>query len=247
MGLDIGRLLRDVTGVVNEVNKVVKLPPEVIEGLEVAASLTPVGTIAVAAVKAATRDDDKKQQDTDGMPTDSVWKQQADPTRREAVRHTEVTITRGNGFKLGEASRKELQGVYTPLIRVVQLAIQLTRQDFCVYDGIRSFKEQQQHVANGTSKTMKSKHLDGLAVDLVPWINGKPVWDWKGCYMIAHAMDQAATQLGVANKIRWGGAWDRVLSDFGGDLGSYEQEVQRYQSRHPGPDFIDGPHFEWVD
>jgi peptidoglycan L-alanyl-D-glutamate endopeptidase CwlK len=154
-------------------------------------------------------------------------------------------ITRNN-FKFGAASSKELLGVKAELVQTVRLALTLSTQDFCVYDGIRTLKEQQLHVTNGTSKTMKSKHLDGLAVDLVPWINGKPVWDWKGCYRIAHAMDLAATELGFAGNIRWGAAWDRVLSDFGGDLGSYEQESRLYAERHPGKDFLDGPHFEWV-
>lgn len=149
-------------------------------------------------------------------------------------------------FKLGAASLKELEGVHQGLVDVVKLAIRITTQDFTVYDGIRTVKEQANHVKNGTSKTMKSKHLEGLAVDLVPWINGRPVWDWTGCYKIAHAMDCAATHLGYADKIRWGGAWDRVLSDFGGNPDHYEDEVQEYMRRHAGPDFLDGPHYEWV-
>lgn len=147
-------------------------------------------------------------------------------------------------FSFGAGSMKELMGVNPDLVRCVMLAIKYSPIDFCVYDGIRSVKEQQTHVANGTSKTMSSKHLDGLAVDLVPWIGGKPVWDWKGCYQIAWAMDRAASELGMAHRITWGGAWDRKLSDFGGDLGSYEQEVTLYRKRHAGSDFIDGPHFE---
>src|SRR3546814_9111613 len=93
---------------------------------------------------------------------------------------------------------------------------------------------------------MKSKHLDGLAVDLVPWV-GKPVWEWDRIYPIAFAMDQAATALGLASKIRWGGAWDRVLSDFGGSIDSYRDECEAYAKRHPGKDFLDGPHFERSD
>src|SRR3546814_10917995 len=80
---------------------------------------------------------------------------------------------------------------------------------------------------------MKSKHLDGLAVDLVPW-GGKPVWEWDRIYPIAFAMDQAATELGLASKIRWGGAWDRVLSDIGGSIDSYREECEAYAKRHPG-------------
>lgn len=150
-------------------------------------------------------------------------------------------------FKFGAASTKELQGVKSELVTVTHLALSLSTQDFMVFDGIRTWKEQAEHVRRGTSKTMRSKHLDGLAVDLVPYINGGPKWDWEGCYKIAWAMDQAATQLGFAGNIRWGGAWDRVLSDFGGDFSDYIQEVNEYMNRHKGPDFIDGPHFEWVN
>lgn len=150
-----------------------------------------------------------------------------------------------SGFVFGKTSEKELVGVNPNLVRVVRLALAHSTQDFMVFDGIRSIEEQRQHVKNGTSKTMQSKHLEGLAVDLVPWIGGKPTWDWDGCYKIALAMDLAATQLNCADRIRWGGAWDRTLADFGNDPNAYEREVQLYKARHAGPDFIDGPHFEW--
>lgn len=157
---------------------------------------------------------------------------------------THAVARASSGFKFGAASTAELVGVNPKLVKCVHSALAYSTQDFCVYDGIRTYKEQQQHVANGTSKTMQSKHLQGLAVDLVPWINGQPVWDWEGCYKIAVAMDRAATEQGIANRITWGGAWDRRLSDFGGDASAYEKEVQAYRARHPGKDFIDGPHFE---
>jgi peptidoglycan L-alanyl-D-glutamate endopeptidase CwlK len=155
-----------------------------------------------------------------------------------------ATVQRDSGFKFGASSERELVGVTPRLVGLTRLALRYSLQDFIVYDGIRTVKEQQQHVKNGTSRTMQSKHLQGLAVDLVPWINGRPVWDWDGCYKIACAMDLAATELGIADQITWGGAWDRRLSDYGGDPSEYAKEVQLYQKRHPGPDFIDGPHFE---
>ena len=156
------------------------------------------------------------------------------------------------GFKLGQKSLLRL-GDLTPLAfrETVTLAITLSEVDFTVFEVLRTLTRQQEMVRTGMSRTMNSKHLPDAggksrAVDLVPWINGRAVWDWEGCYKIAHAMDQAATQLGCAAKIRWGGAWDRVLADFGGDLAAYRNEVELYKSRHPGKDFIDGPHFEWV-
>lgn len=155
-----------------------------------------------------------------------------------------ASIMRPN-YALGKASLKELEGVDSRLVACVKLAITLTTQDFTVFDGLRTFKEQQLHVANGTSRTMSSKHLEGLAVDLVPYINGKLDWDWEGCYKIAMAMDTAATRLGCADKITWGGAWDRRLSDFGSEQSweAYRRETQLYNQR-TGKSFVDGPHFE---
>lgn len=161
-----------------------------------------------------------------------------------ALKAAVQTLT-GSRFVLGKASLKELEGVHPPLVECVKQAIQLSTQDFTVYDGLRTYKEQLAHVKNGTSRTMESKHLKGEAVDLVPWINGKPTWDWEGCYKIAFAMDAAATIMGIANRITWGAAWDRRLSDFGGRLEDYKAEAEAYAKRHPGKDFLDGPHFEW--
>lgn len=154
-------------------------------------------------------------------------------------------------FKLSDASKNKLTRLKPEMADVVRRAIQLTAVDFSVYETARTLEQQRNYVKRGVSRTMKSKHLsqaDGFAhaVDLVPYIDGKLVWDWDGCYAIACAMDEAATQLGYAGNIRWGGAWDRVLSDFGGSSAEYKLEVEKYKQRHAGSDFIDGPHFEWV-
>ena len=149
------------------------------------------------------------------------------------------------GFKFGAKSLKELTGVNPDLVRCAGLALtKYSRVDYTVYDGIRNKTEQAHYVKIGTSKTMKSKHLDGLAVDLVPIIGGIPKWDWTGCYEIAFAMDQAATELGMADRITWGGCWDKTLDEYGGSASQYIAAVEAYKVRHNGPDFIDGPHFE---
>lgn len=154
-------------------------------------------------------------------------------------------------FALGAKSIANLDGVIQPLASCVRLAITLTSQDFTLYEGLRNLAQQRINVQKGVSKTFDSKHLrqpDGFghAVDLVPWIDGHPVWDWEGCYLIAFAMDQAAHTMGIENHIRWGAVWDRTLADFGGDIGAYRIAVDAYKNRHPGKDFLDGPHFEWV-
>lgn len=109
-------------------------------------------------------------------------------------------------FKLGAKSLRELDGVHPSLVAVVKRAIELTTQDFTVFDGLRTIEEQREHVRKGNSKTMKSKHLEGRAVDLVPWINKGPRWEPLSAFKpIETAMKQAAKELGVP--IVWGGDW----------------------------------------
>lgn len=163
----------------------------------------------------------------------------------ESITPTAAPPLPKTGFILGKKSLGELKGVNADLVKCVQLALgYYTRIDFQVFDGIRTLEEQKRYVAAGTSKTLRSKHLEGLAVDLVPVIGGVLKWDWVGCYEIACAMDRAAHELGIADRITWGGAWDRRLDSYGGEAAAYAAQVEAYKVRHPGPDFIDGPHFE---
>ena len=146
------------------------------------------------------------------------------------------------GFKLGDKSRKELEGVHADLRAVVERAIQLSAQDFAVHDGIRTLKEQKKLVERGASKTLNSRHLSGHAVDLVPYIGGKLRWEWDPIYQIAEAVRVAALEQEVP--IRWGGAWDRQLTDLDDPP---EDIVADYVARRKNAGkraFIDGPHFE---
>ncbi len=150
------------------------------------------------------------------------------------------------GFVLGSRSRANLVGVHPKLVGVVSKAIKLTKQDFTVFEGVRTVEAQVRHVQDGTSKIMNSKHLiqgDGFghAVDLVPWKDGRAQWDWDLIWDIADAMQQAAVEREV--RIVWGGVWDHPLGDLSNDL---EHEVGEYKRRHAGSDFLDGPHYELV-
>jgi len=147
-------------------------------------------------------------------------------------------------YELGPTSLNHLVGVHPDLVRVVKRAILLTKQDFGVHEGVRSPATQASYYAAGVTKTLKSKHLlqnDGYghAVDLVPYFNGVLRWEWALIYPIAAAMRKAAEDCGV--NIRWGGVWDKELAEL---LTGLEGEVHLYSARHPGPDFLDGPHYE---
>lgn len=109
------------------------------------------------------------------------------------------------GYSLGARSRARLVGVNPDLVKVLERAIQLTPVDFTVIEGIRSTARQKELVAQGASKTMRSRHITGHAVDIAPVIGDEIRWDWPLYKKLAPAMFQAAKEVGVP--IEWGGSW----------------------------------------
>lgn len=118
-------------------------------------------------------------------------------------------------FKFSQRSLDNLKGIHPKLAQVVYRAIQITDIDFAVTDGLRTAEEAAANRAKGTSYRKRSKHEDGLAVDLTPYVNGKPVQgkeeDWPYFNQLSKWMFQAAEEVGV--KIEWGGNWKYVIVD----------------------------------
>lgn len=108
-------------------------------------------------------------------------------------------------YKLGKVSLSRLQGVHPDLVKVVHRAIELTEIDFTVTEGLRDVERQKKLLAAGASKTMRSRHLTGHAVDLAALVDGRIRWDWPLYDKLAKAMKSAAAELGIP--IEWGGDW----------------------------------------
>lgn len=108
-------------------------------------------------------------------------------------------------FILSNASRNKMKGVHPDLVRVVERAIQMTSIDFKVLEGLRTIERQKQLMAIGATRTMKSRHITGHAVDLCALLNGQVRWDWPLYNQIAQAMKGAAAELEIP--IEWGGDW----------------------------------------
>lgn len=104
----------------------------------------------------------------------------------------------------------DLDPTFRPL--AVELLAKLTEAKLPVLI-VETRRTPEQHainLANGTSWTMHSKHLDGLAIDLVPyslytlapggdkleWDNAAPAWQTIG-------------RIGKALGLRWGGDWQQ--------------------------------------
>jgi peptidoglycan L-alanyl-D-glutamate endopeptidase CwlK len=112
-------------------------------------------------------------------------------------------------FKLSTKSLKRLEGVDKRLQDVVKLAITLTDVDFTVIEGMRTLEKQKEYLAKGVTKTLKSEHLVGRAVDLYPWVNNATSHEAEHYADLAKAMFAAATQLNV--QIEWGGEWKSFI------------------------------------
>jgi len=136
-------------------------------------------------------------------------------------------------------SQSRLVGVHDDLVEVANTALQLSTVPFIITEGLRTLERQKQLLAAGASKTLKSRHLTGHAIDVAAYVdldgdnmkdpNEAVRWDWPLYYPIAEAFRRAAEDLDIP--IEWGGHW-RLLNNNGpvkeGDLAK----------------FADGPHFQ---
>jgi peptidoglycan L-alanyl-D-glutamate endopeptidase CwlK len=118
-------------------------------------------------------------------------------------------------FLLSRRSLDRLEGVHPRLVAVVREAILRTPVDFMVTEGLRTPERQAALVRVGASRTTRSRHLTGHAVDVAALVDGRIRWDWPLYPRIAEAFKAAASQQEVA--LVWGGDW---------------------------PTLRDGPHFE---
>lgn len=164
-------------------------------------------------------------------------------------------------YRLGAKSRSNLIGVHPRLADLIPLALARCPVDFGITEKqVRTVAEQREKVRQGVSKTMNSRHLvkvDGFghAVDLVPWIDDRFQWgdgQWRvrtaagvvlePFYDIAAAMQEVAIEGDIS--LIWGAVWDQPLNRLPRGAKGMKAALQAYKVRHPGPDFVDGPHFE---
>ena len=108
-------------------------------------------------------------------------------------------------MELSELSKKRLEGVDERLKAIVIECAVRCSYPFNVSEGLRTEEQQREYVRLGKSRTMKSKHLTGKAVDLYPLSMDRKVVDWSRFEELADLMFQVASDQGV--EIVWGGHW----------------------------------------
>lgn len=110
-----------------------------------------------------------------------------------------------SGYVFSTRSITNLNEVNPKLQAVATCALQHTPVDFVVIDGGRSDEEHKNNLAKGTSWIKRSKHQDGLAIDVAAYVKGKITYDPLPYYDIAHAFKFCSVQLNTP--ITWGGDW----------------------------------------
>lgn len=108
-------------------------------------------------------------------------------------------------MELSELSKKRLEGVDERLTAIVIECTKRCTFPFNVSEGLRSEAKQREYVRQGKSRTMKSKHLIGKAVDLYPLTMNRKAVDWTRFEDLAKVMFQVAGEMDV--KLVWGGNW----------------------------------------
>lgn len=104
-----------------------------------------------------------------------------------------------------------MEGVDECLVKVAHRAIEITKIDFGIPEtgGVRTPQQQHQLFLDLLSKAdgmyKRSKHQDGLALDVFAYHKGEAKWGTKYLAQVACAFLQAANELGI--KIKWGGLW----------------------------------------
>lgn len=133
-------------------------------------------------------------------------------------------------YVLSKRSLASLEGVDPRLVSVAKRAIQITKQDFVIIEGLRTREQMMINYGKGRTAAQlavhgipakyaqpklakvtwlnnpfASNHASGKAVDVVPY----PV-DWNDISKfrtIATAFKEAARELGV--KLEWSGDWSK--------------------------------------
>lgn len=118
-------------------------------------------------------------------------------------------------FRFSRSSIERMNGVDKNLRNVAYRALRISKVDFGIpaLGGRRTAEEQKQLFDDGKSQLdgtdKKSYHQTGKALDVYAFVDGKASWKPEHLAMVAAAMLQAASEMGV--KLEWGGLWKNFV------------------------------------
>jgi peptidoglycan L-alanyl-D-glutamate endopeptidase CwlK len=108
-------------------------------------------------------------------------------------------------IKLSPQDKAKLKGLHPDLVKVVNEYVASGTIPIKILEGMRTLTRQKQLLKQGATTTLRSRHLDGHAIDICPLVNGQPSFVWAQYYPLAKEIKAAARRAGV--KLEWGGDW----------------------------------------
>lgn len=141
--------------------------------------------------------------------------------------------------KMGKLLHEQrLDGVDADLVGIVRETAASLPFDLLVVEGLRTLERQRELVKRKLSRTLRSKHLTGDAVDLCAVKNGNVLWEDREAYrLIRAAMLYNAKEAGI--KVRQGSDWD--MNNVADEL-----EITAYVKKFGRKPLVDYPHWEKV-
>ena len=106
---------------------------------------------------------------------------------------------------------REKQSLFLVMVSKLTAFMTIIGKQGFVNEWYRTRERQAQLVAEGKSWTFNSKHLDGLAVDIILLKDGKPCWDNEDYKPLGEFWEKLGG--------RWGGSWkqrDSVHFEYAG-------------------------------
>ena len=111
-------------------------------------------------------------------------------------------------FKFSRRSIDALRGVDPRLALIASRALLYSDVDFAITEGLRTKERQERLFADGSTRTLISKHNVGKAIDVAAYDDGAISWVWELYEEISTAFQQAADELNIP--IRWGGTFETL-------------------------------------
>ncbi|MDR3078866.1 MAG: hypothetical protein LBU15_02405 [Rickettsiales bacterium] len=111
------------------------------------------------------------------------------------------------GYSFSARSEHLLGSVIPELGLLARQAIAASPIDFAIVEGLRTPQRQKMLYQSGKSRTLNSKHCEGRAIDIVPWLGGSCDYGAEAdcCFLVGLFYGLAKT---LALNLRVGALWD---------------------------------------
>lgn len=105
-------------------------------------------------------------------------------------------------------SLQRLATVHIDLQRLAKEALRVSTIPFQITEGVRTLERQRYLFNAGKSRTMRSRHLGGFAIDVVAMPGGVVSWNFDDYTLIDRAFQVASDNINIPYE--WGGTWPRL-------------------------------------